>query len=68
MRAEGFPSAAEVLSWTGLERMPFEGCPYAKKETPMTALIYALGRLYDAFIDARMKQAQAEIKRHKYVQ
>jgi hypothetical protein len=34
----------------------------------MTALIYALGRLYDAFIDARMKQAQVEIKRNRYLQ
>jgi hypothetical protein len=68
MRARRFRNSPEVLYSAGLERMPFEGLSLRQQETPMTALIYALGRLYDAFIDARMKQAQVEIKRHKYLQ
>jgi hypothetical protein len=47
--------------------MPFEGVP-TPKETPMTALIYALSRFYDALIEARMRQAEAEIRRHRYLQ
>jgi hypothetical protein len=34
----------------------------------MTALIYALSRFYDAFIEARMRQAQAAIRHHRYIQ
>jgi hypothetical protein len=62
------PIRARSLMFGGSGENAVRGCPYAKKEMPMTALIYALGRLYDAFIDARMKQAQVEIKRHKYLQ
>jgi hypothetical protein len=39
-----------------------------QEENPMTALIYALSRFYDAFIEARMRQAQAAIKHHRYIQ
>jgi hypothetical protein len=67
MRAGGFSWLPFFLYSNRLERMPFEGVP-TPKETPMTALIYALTRLYDALIDARMRQAQAEIRRHKYLQ
>jgi hypothetical protein len=33
------------------------------KETPMTALIYAFSRFYQALIEARMKQAEIELQR-----
>lgn len=34
----------------------------------MTALIYGLSRFYHAFLEARMRQAEIEIRRHKYLQ
>jgi hypothetical protein len=34
----------------------------------MTALIYALGRFYHALVKARMKQAEVEIRRHRFLQ
>ena len=34
----------------------------------MTALLYALSRVYHAFLEARMKQALVEIKRHQFLQ
>ena len=34
----------------------------------MTALLYALSRFYNALLEARLQQAKAEIRRHKYLQ
>jgi hypothetical protein len=34
----------------------------------MTALIYALTRLYNTFVETRTKQAQAILRRHKFIQ
>lgn len=34
----------------------------------MTALIYALSRFYNAFLESRMRQAEIEIRRYKYLQ
>lgn len=32
----------------------------------MTALTYLVTRLYRAFVNARLKQAEAEIRRHRH--
>jgi hypothetical protein len=34
----------------------------------MTALIYALSRFYHALLESRIRQAEIEIRRHKYLQ
>ena len=34
----------------------------------MTALIYALSRFYNAYVEARLQQAKAEIRRHTFTQ
>jgi hypothetical protein len=34
----------------------------------MTALIYALTRLYNTFVETRTKQVEAALRRHKYIQ
>lgn len=34
----------------------------------MNVLIYALTRLYNSFIETRMKQVEASLRNHKYIQ
>jgi hypothetical protein len=67
MREREYLFRAEGLHFTRLVRTLLEGVP-TPKETPMTALVYALSRAYQAFLAARLRQAKMEIRRHKYLQ